>query len=299
MHWLLSVPDTFSLREVVRRSGWFLYPPYHVLGSCDQLQRIETLGTDHTVGLTVYQAPAGLVLQTDPHLSGQEIEEASQKVWRLLRLEENLQAFLRMARRSPALESVSRLGARLVRGATLYEDVLTAAAIAWRVDGTLDRDRVATLVNRLGDPLPANPTLHSFPRPSHVLDNAALLDELFGAALAETFSWVARVFAEHDRHVEALVRRPISSGELEARLAHTLHLGPASMGLLMLNIGRYDYVPTDAAARYRLKQRLQIADEVSRQDVQRFFEPWQPWGGLAYWLWDWSKVPESDELRFR
>ncbi len=59
---------------------------------------------------------------------------------------------------------------------------------------------------------------------------------------------VAIAFEERSSHIEALVRRPLSTAELGSRLAALLPLSATALGQLMLRIGRYDYVPTDALA---------------------------------------------------
>ena len=56
----------------------------------------------------------------------------------------------------------------------------------------------------------------------------------------------------------------------------------------MMYMGRYDYIPTDTRAQQRVGTYLDDPTPATPAAVRAFFEPWQPWGGLAYWLWDWS-----------
>ena len=83
------------------------------------------------------------------------------------------------------------------------------------------------------------------------------------------------------------------ANELAAQLAEELMLDTLGAGLLMLYLGRYDYIPTDTAAQQRVREYLQSTETVSEQDIVALFDRWHPWGGLAYWLWDWSKVPTA------
>jgi 3-methyladenine DNA glycosylase/8-oxoguanine DNA glycosylase len=292
MHWLLSTPDTFSLRGAIQRSGWLLYPPFHVHTLGTQLYRVERLGTTAAVGLTLYQAPAGLVLNTEAQLSGQEIEEASAKVWRMLRLEENIQPFLRLARHTDALEATVRSGAQLIRGATLFEDVLTATLATRTERDSLSWNLVAGLVDRLGDPLPSNPTLHAFPTPERVMQDAALLDDLLPGPLTDRVQTLASLFHQQRDEVEALVQRPWSADDLAVSLMGTFQLEAESLGLLMLSLGRYDHIPDDMLAQRRMS-RFEGSSATDPEAARRFFARWQPWGGLAYWLWDWSRVSVS------
>ena len=67
----------------------------------------------------------------------------------------------------------------------------------------------------------------------------------------------------------------------------------------MLALGRYDYIPTDHRAQERVRQH--ITDRaISPAALQTMFEPWQPWGGLAFWLWDWSAAhPDNGEIAWK
>lgn len=296
MHWLLSVPNTFSLRDTLKRSARFVCPPCHITPTRDQIFRVERLQNGIVFGFDLTQAPAGLIVHTDRHLSGQAIEETSQRVWRMLRLQEDFQLFERIARHSPGLSSLGRVGARLLRGSTLFEDALIAVAAVQRYDGILDDEHVTGIVDRLGDPLPSNPTLHAFPTPQQVLDGASILRGMMPPeAVAEALQ-VATVFTKDRDAIEDLTQRQVAVAELEAELRHLLRLSPPAMARLMLAIGRYDFIPIDDIACRRLQDYLHTSDTVESEDIHRFFEPWQPWGGLAYWLWDWARVPASDEL---
>ncbi|MCD6284376.1 MAG: hypothetical protein J7M39_00500 [Anaerolineae bacterium] len=293
MHWLLSVPDTFSLRQVVRRSGWLLYPPFHVQTLGDRLLRVEQLGEKTTVGLTVCQAPAGLVVHTEPHLSAAEVEEASRKVWHMLRLDENLEPFLRAARRHRALRAVKRTGARLIRGVDLFEHVTVATLATWDPHGMPQFGRVAGLINRLGFPLQRNPTFHSFPTPERLLVGAESLHDIFAPHIVVRLTSIARAFATQPARIDLLVRQPLDANKLARRLADELLLDALGTGLLMLYLGRYDYIPTDSVAQRRVGEHLLGGAPASQQEIVAFFDRWDPWGGLAYWLWDWSQVPAT------
>lgn len=273
------------------RSLPVLHPPFHVPAAGTALCRIERLSPDHTVELTIRRIHTGLVLQTENQLSGSEIEACSQRVWRMLRLDESFLPFRHAARKTPMLDSVGTQGARLLRGADLFEDVVTAVTATWQTGGLPDYDPVIWLVDRCGDPLPSNPTFHAFPHPEQILASKVQLDERLPAELAETLAWIARVFLERQRNIDMLTRPFLHIDELERSLANLLHLPPDSIGLVMLHLGRYDYVPTDRCACLRVKRYQMHVNGSATQDVHRFFEPWHPWGGLAYWLWDWSKVP--------
>lgn len=296
MHWILSIPKAFSLKETLQRSQPVLYPPFHVQATGGKLIRIERLSTGHTVALTLSRIPTGLVIQTKAQLLGSEIEECSQKVWRIFRLDETFQEFRSAVRKVPELASVKRWGARTLRGASLFEDMVTAVSVTWQTGGMPDYDALVWLVNRYGDPLPSNPTLHAFPRPEQLLDHGIDLNRQLPGELAEMLVRIAGVFVKQQRQLEKLVQSLIGLDQLETHLIDRLHLPAESMGLVMLKLGRYDYVPTDPWARFRVRQFQAWHNGSEVQDVRSFFNRWRPWGGLAYWFWDWARVPALDTL---
>jgi 3-methyladenine DNA glycosylase/8-oxoguanine DNA glycosylase len=214
-------------------------------------------------------------------------------------LGDNFDAFRNAARRTEALISVVMTGARLIRGATLLEDAVTAAIAQRHADGTPDYEPVAWVVDRLGDPLPSNPTFHAFPTAQQLIEGRDDLLELFDDNVVDSVLSITEILAAQSRHLRLLIRSTLSANDLASELKRTFRLSPPSLSLLMLAVGRYDYIPTDTWARFRVRRYLHEDKDVSPADVRHFFEPWQPWGGLAYWLWDWTAVPASSDVRLR
>ncbi|HSQ40150.1 MAG TPA: hypothetical protein VLM78_08300, partial [Anaerolineales bacterium] len=200
MHWILTTPDVFTLTQVIRRSQWLLQPPFSVNRAKDHLNRVERLESGNTIDLTVSQAPAGLIIQTHERLSGKDTEEVSHKTWRMLRLGENLQPFLEAARHIQGLETTLRNGAQILRGATLFEDIIKAIVLTLE-DKTLQGPRLTWLVDRFGDSLPSNPTRHAFPTPQQLLWGQDVLNEMFTPIIVSKLVKAASVFTTAEDHV--------------------------------------------------------------------------------------------------
>jgi len=302
MHWTLTVPDSFSLPQIIRRSlnceqskleqFRLLLPPFSVSRNKERLNRVERLQSGHTVSLTLSQTSAGLILQTDARLSGKDTEELSQKTRRMLRLGENLQPFLEIARRTPGLETTLHNGAHILRGATFFEDVIKAIILT-QEEKAQQGQRIAWIVDRFGDPLPSNPTRHAFPTPQQILWGDNIVREVFTAAIAKKLIRVAEKFSGKAQHIEILTQGECPADALAAELANLLSLEPATLGLVMLSLGRYDYIPATLALQ-RHPRSTNIERRGARRDTQAMFEPLQPWGGLACWLWDWSSADAAE-----
>ncbi len=292
MHWTLTVPDSFSLPQIIRRSQWLLQPPFSVNRTKERLNRVERLQSGNTIYLTLSQAPAGLILQTDERLVGKDTEEISHKTRRMLRLGENLQPFLDIARRTPGLETTLHNGAHILRGATLFEDVIKAIILTME-EKALQGQRITWIVDRFGDPLPSNPTRHAFPTPQQILWEDDVLSEVFAPSIAGKLIRAAERFRAEADHIKALAYGERPADALAAELAQLLDLEPETMGLVMLSLGRYDYIPT-APYPYWHTRTFDKGHRSAPRDTHGMFEPLQPWGGLACWLWDWSSADTVD-----
>jgi len=149
------------------------------------------------------------------------------------------------------------------------------------------------MVDHFGDPLPSNPTRHAFPTPQQILLGDNILREAFPSNIARKLIRVAEKFSSKVKRIEGLTQEECPADALAAKLAKLLNLGPETMGLVMLSLGRYDYIP----ATLRLQQHTRLSNKGHRnimRDAQAMFEPLQPWGGLACWLWDWSSADTAE-----
>ena len=286
MHWILTVPDSFILTQVIQRSQWLLQPPFRLNRAQENLHRVERLASGYTVALAISQVPAGLVLETDERLGSNDREEISHKTWRMLRLGDNLRPFLEIANRTPGLESTIRYGAHLLRGTTFFEDVVKA--IIFTMESKAKQGlHLAWIVDRFGDPLPSNPTRHAFPTPRQLIRGEQLLGEMFDPAIATRLITVADKFEEQAPYIAAMTSDDVPLEKLTYNLEQLFELDVTTIGLVMLNLSRYDYIPVDSSARRRVSSHFR-GRKIGSSEIRLMFEPLQPWGGLAYWLWDWS-----------
>lgn len=290
MHCILSSPDNFSLTRTIRRSQDFLLPPFEVNQAQEQLERIERLASKHTVALTISQVPAGLHLEVHQHLTGAETEEISRKTWRMLRLGENFTPFLLRAREDPLLRRRVQQGARFLRGATFFEDLVKALILTHSPQNW--GAQIVWLVDRLGDSLPSNPTRHAFPTPQQFLWNQILLNEILGRALGQTLHAMADRFRSHGDKFEALIHPQLPLKTVETCLTQLPGLDDRMLALAMLALGRYDYLPTALyAPQARDPGGSFGTPSTGSEEILARLRPWQPWGGLVYWLWDWTARP--------
>ncbi|MBN2006934.1 MAG: hypothetical protein JXA21_26510 [Anaerolineae bacterium] len=249
------------------------------------------MSSGQTIDLLVTQNSTGLLLQTDARLSGKRTEELSLKTWRMLRIGENLAPFMEMARHTPELASVVEQGGQLLRGTTFFEDVVKAVILAHRRPEEYLQS-VPWIVDQFGDPLPSNPTLHAFPTCGQ-LPTGEGLQSMLGSPTAQSLGRIVEVFRARSEELTDFVESQPELGLLETTLKERLALDNEAIALVMLYLGRYDYIPVDLRAQQRVGRYLNVNAAAAPEDVLALFAHWQPWGGLAYWLWDWSSPAVS------
>jgi 3-methyladenine DNA glycosylase/8-oxoguanine DNA glycosylase len=283
MHWILTISDKFSLARVLKRPQLFLLPPFSIDPARESLFRIEQLASGHTIALVVSQNAEGLLIEANERLTGKEREEVSRKTWRMLRMGENFTDFLKMAQSDAELRSIVEPGVRLLRGVSLFEDVVKSLILMAHT-GEKGGVLTAWLVDRLGDPLPSNPTRHAFPTPQDILWGQHLVKEMLGPSLGSVIVKVAKAFQDHGARLEALLHSKSSLAKLERSLHQNLAIDQRTMGLVMVCLGRYDYIPVDDYACQCVSREWYDHEPVSAKDINALFSKWQPWGGLVYWL---------------
>jgi len=286
---ILSACPPFSLRAVVESHGWARLPPFAADAQNGLLARVERLETGRVVELTIREAKEGVSVQVRERLTGAEREEVSRKVWWMLGLGQDLAPFYALVREEPKLAHVERqaLG-RMLRSPTVFEDavkVILTTNTAWT--GTI---RMAEgLVARYGDPLPTDPSRNAFPTPDQLA--AATEEELRQVGLGYRAGFVlelARRTANGELDLERFKDSDLPTQQVYRMLLGIKGIGEYAAASLLMLLGRYDYLPVDSWARKLVSQEWYGGKPVGRREVERAFERWGRWKGLAYWFWAWS-----------
>jgi hypothetical protein len=213
----------------------------------------------------------------------------------MLRLGDDFKPFYNLIESNP-LPIKGRISPAILRGTTFFEDVIRATSMMWHPDGDCDAQNYVWLVDRFGDPLPSNPTLHAFPSPDQIMGGEQAVITNMTPPMGETILHIADVFQTQAHKVWRVLDENIPTTDLTEKIQKLFHIKSTSVSQVMLSLGRYDYIPTDPVAVERWRRFWNVTDANRPLDIMEQFQTWQPWGGLAYWLWDWSPVKESSRL---
>lgn len=214
----------------------------------------------------------------------------------LLRLDQDLSGFYAVLADDPDLQWAVTGAGRLMRGQTVFEDVVKTICTtncAW--SGTVRM--VTALVEHLGEPARGNPGRRAFPSPAAM---AAAPEEFYAATVRAGYRGpylrtLATAVADGALDLEALASATVDElpdAELEERLLALAGVGPYAAAHIMMLLGRHHRLVLDSWTRpawARLNGR-----KAKDPAIVRRFARYGPWAGLAFWLRltrDW--VPET------
>lgn len=207
-----------------------------------------------------------------------------------LRLDEDLSPFYALAARDPDLAWVTAGAGRMMRGATVFEDVvktLCTTNCAWSATVRM----VERLVERLGTPaqgaLTGGPHGRAFPSPAAMAGvNEAFYREVVRAGYrAKSLRTLATTVAAGEVELEGLASadpEAVSDDEIERRLLALPGVGPYAATHIMTLIGRYSRPILDSWTRPTYA-RL-VGAPATDAEITTRFAPYGRWAGLAFWL---------------
>ncbi len=208
----------------------------------------------------------------------------------MLRLDDDLSAFYAVAATDDDLAWVVHGAGRMLRSATVFEDVVKTVCTT-NCSWALTTKMATALVEHLGDPAPDG--RRAFPSAAAM----AAADESFYRDVARTgyrapyFRELARSVAAGEVDLEALTDPELPDDEVEARLLALPGIGPYGAAHVMLtSLGRYSRLVLDSWTRPTYAK---LAGRKTKDaTIERRFRRYGEWAGLAFWLYltsDWVK----------
>lgn len=299
---VLPAADRFDLRATVLSYGYYELPPCHWTGGArPRLRRVERIDGAGIYLIEVRPTAGGVVMRaTGPDADQIEtLAPLAVRTRRVLRLDEPLREFRALCRRDPSLRSVGRLGlGRMLRGSSLFEDAVKT--IAWTNTTWAGAVQLTTRLGQLGSPCAADRRLRAFPTAEQIVraGEDELRDRVRLGYRAEYIGRLAREVTEGLRNLEALDARAAAMpiDELAAQLGDIRGVGPASVGWLLLLLGRYERAAIDRATLRFAADRDGVRPTAA--EVEARITSWGPWRGLALWCQQWlaSGHPAVAEL---
>jgi 3-methyladenine DNA glycosylase/8-oxoguanine DNA glycosylase len=222
----------------------------------------------------------------------------SDDVRHILAFDEDLSAFYAVAREDPELAWVATGAGRMIRSATVFEEVVKTICTtncAWSATVRM----VGALVEHLGTAAPgappAGPLGRAFPTPGAMASApiAFYRDVVRAGYRGAYLQALAASIAEGSIDLESLGRASrdeIPDEEVESRLLALPGVGPYAAAHVMMLIGRYSRLILDSWTRPKYAKVIGRKKLVPDASIVRRFRRYGPYAGLAFWLFltkDW------------
>ena len=206
----------------------------------------------------------------------------------MLRLDDNLTRFYEVAAADPELAWVTAGAGRMLRSATIFEDVVKTICTT-NCSWALTTRMATAFVEQLGDPAPDGRRAFPSAAAMAAADEAFYRDVARSGYRAPYFRQLATSVASGEVDLEALADPDLPDDEAAARLLALPGIGPYGAAHVMLtSLGRYSRLVLDSWTRptyARLNGR-----KAKDATIERRFRPYRDWAGLAFWLYltrDW------------
>jgi len=88
--------------------------------------------------------------------------------------------------------------------------------------------------------------------------------------------------------LESLKTSELPTLELRKELLTINGVGPYAAANLLLILGRSDFIPIDSWALKLVSHEWYRGEPITAREVEKRFEKWGEFKGLAFWFWDWK-----------
>ncbi len=290
----IPLPSGFHFWRTVFSHGWCALPPFRVDKENHTFHRLFELSDDSLVACSLHGSKGSLLLQCESAspLTTRQRSEVQSLVRECLRMDENLDAFYRLARKHKQYRWIPKLGAgRLLRAPTVFEDVVKMICTT-NCSWSLTKTMVGNLTSFLGRRWSASE--YSFPTPQAVASvNEATIRKKIRAGYRSPYllEFAERV-AAGTLDVEQWRRSELPTPELFKQVRSVKGIGEYAAGNLLKLLGRYEYLGLDSWVRGKFREIHRNGRSTKDSVIERYYAPFGEWRGLFLWLEmtkDWYK----------
>ncbi len=286
----IAIKQPFSLTSVVNSHGWVQLRPFSWVSDTGILRYIDKLPTGSTAEYEISASGTGVHVSVLGEVNAKERSSIEARVSWMLAAVQDMSGFYQLAAGEPKLNrAVTNLQGRILRSATVFEDVLKTMLTtntAW--SGTIRM--VNALIDIYGETLDGVSAMRAFPTPTR-LANSSEAELREGARLGYRAPYVlelARTVDSGELELEAYKQTTLPTQELRTQLLAIKGIGAYAAANLLMILGRYDYIPIDSWALKTVSAEWFNGEPVNKEQVEQVFERWGDWKGLVYWFWDYS-----------
>jgi len=284
----LPARKPFNFLAVVNSHGWYQLAPFAFDESSNTLSYVLQLSNARVLDLKLRAEKDGVNITTD-RLTKAEHKEVMDKVTWMFGLDLDFSDFYTAARLEPKLAHAKKqtLG-RILRSPTLFEDVIKTI-FTTNTLWAATRNMTRKLVDEFGA-ASVNGETKAFPIPKAIaVSNPDFIKEKIRVGYrAPAIHDLAVRVASGEYDLEALKTSSLPTLELRKELMTIKGVGPYAAANLLMILGRHDFIPVDSIALTVVSHEWYKGKPITAREVEKRFEKWGAYKGLAFWFWDWK-----------
>ena len=304
MKFTLAARKPFSFTSVINSHGWRQLAPFSYDENTGTLSYILRLSNGRVIELKFRDGLEGVQVETEK-LDKAERREVEDKVTWMFGLDLDFSHFYTASRLEPKLAHAKKLAhGRVLRSPTVFEDVIKTI-LTTNTLWAATRNMTRKLVDELGEPIapsressssrPADeaPFKKAFPTPEAIAaSNPDFLKEKIRVGYrAPAIHQLAVRVVSGTFDIESLKSSELSTLELRKELLTINGVGPYAAANLLMLLGRHDFIPIDSYALKMVSNEWYRGEPITAKEVEKRFEKWGEFKGLAFWFWDWKENP--------
>jgi 3-methyladenine DNA glycosylase/8-oxoguanine DNA glycosylase len=305
MNIALPARKPFNFLSVVNSHGWHQLAPFTYDDVTNTLGYTLRLSNACVIELKLSDGKDAVSVETDK-LSKAEQKEVIDAVTWMFGLDMDFSDFYAASRLEPKLARAKKqaLG-RVLRSPTLFEDVIKTIFTTNTLWGAT-KNMTRKLVEEFGAPAETSTQVDTYTRKQNTqyeIQNSRAFPtpEAIAASnpdfIKEKIRVGYRAPAVHDLAVrvasgkydlESLKTSSLPTLELRKELLTIKGVGPYAAANLLLILGRSDFIPIDSWALKLVSHEWYRGKPITAREVEKRFEKWGEFKGLAFWFWDWK-----------
>ena len=289
MKFSLSARLPFNFLPVVNSHGWRQLVPFSYDENNNILFYVLRLSNGRVIKLGLSDGTEGVIVETEK-LDKTERKEVTDAVSWMLGLEMDFARFYAASGGEPKLKRAKKLAlGRVLRSPTLFEDVIKTI-LTTNTLWVATKNMTLKLVTEFGEPLKEDITKRAFPTPEAIAASSPefLRERIRVGYRASAIHQLAARVASGTFDLESLKTSDLPTPELRKELLKINGVGPYAAANLLLIMGRTDFIPIDSWALKLVSHEWYDAKPVTPKHVEKHFEDWGEFKGLAFWFWDWK-----------
>jgi 3-methyladenine DNA glycosylase/8-oxoguanine DNA glycosylase len=291
MKFSLSARPPFNFLSVVNSHGWRQLAPFSYDENTNTLFYVLRLSNGRVIELKLRDGADvdGVIVETEK-LDKTERKQVADKVTEMFGLDMDYSLFYAASRVEPKLARAKKLAVgRVLRSPTLFEDVIKTI-LTTNTLWAATKNMTLKLVNELGESFPADATKKAFPTPEAIAASSPefLREKIRVGYRAPAIHQLAVRVASGTFDLESLKTSDLPTLELRKELLKINGVGPYAAANLLLLLGRSDFIPIDSWALKLVSHEWYHGKPITPKEVEKHFEKWGEFKGLAFWFWDWK-----------